>query len=184
MSKIKEKIVNIIFLGGEGVGKSEFISNYLSKLTTVPVEKPECKEIKKIIGNYSINITIYEYSVINDKIIQIINKCHCAFIIFNMTSRESFDDLYDRFLITLRDVCKFEGMIIILGNYFSYDSTLSTNKDEIQELINVSQTLSRFYEIGNKNNDEKVQLIDSLITEAIEFGLSKTKGESKKCIIY
>ena len=61
MSKIKEKIVNIIFLGGEGVGKTEFISNYLSKLTTVPGEKPECKKIKKIIGNNTIHINLFLY---------------------------------------------------------------------------------------------------------------------------
>ena len=47
MSKIKEKIVNIIFLGGEGVGKTEFISNYLSKLTTVPVENQNARKSKK-----------------------------------------------------------------------------------------------------------------------------------------
>lgn len=184
MSEIKEKKVKIIFLGEKGVGKTEFISNYIFKLSNVPIEKPECKKIKKTIGNNIINITIYEYSVLNEKIIQIINKCHCAFIIFNMTSRESFDDLYDRWLITLRDVCKFEGMIIILGNYFSSDSILITSKEEIQELISVSQTLSRFYEIGNKNNQEKIELVDSLINEAIYFGLFKSKGDPKKCIIY
>ena len=55
-------------------------------------------------------------------------------------------------------------------------------------MIKVSEISGRFEEIGNKTNEEKIQLIDMLINEAEEYGkkanLDSKKGDDKNCIIF
>ena len=197
MSKKKDKSIKICFLGDEGVGKKEFIENYLSKIDEKNKKrekpdknKPEGIVITKQIAETKMKISIYQFSEEDEKYINLIQQTQCVFVLFDMSSRDSFDSLLDKWIIWLREQCKFVGLVMILGNYEKKekDDFLSTNKEEIEEMIKVSEISGRFEEIGNKTNEEKIQLIDMLINEAEEYGkkanLDSKKGDDKNCIIF
>ena len=197
MSKKKDKSIKICFLGDEGVGKKEFIENYLSKIDEKNKKrekpdknKPEGIVITKQIAETKMKISIYQFSEEDEKYINLIQQTQCVFVLFDMSSRDSFDSLLDKWIIWLREQCKFVGLVMILGNYEKKekDDFLSTNKEEIEEMIKVSEISGRFEEIGNKTNEEKIQLIDMLINEAEEYGkkanLDSKKGDDKNCLIF
>ena len=197
MSKKKDKSIKICFLGDEGVGKKEFIENYLSKIDEKNKKKekpdknkPEGIVITKQIAETKMKISIYQFSEEDEKYINLIQQTQCVFVLFDMSSRDSFDSLLDKWIIWLREQCKFVGLVMILGNYEKKekDAFLTTNKEEIEEMIKVSEISGRFEEIGNKTNEEKIQLIDMLINEAEEYGkkanLDSKKGDDKNCIIF
>ena len=197
MSKKKDKSIKICFLGDEGVGKKEFIENYLSKIDEKSKKrekqdknKPEGIVITKQIAETKMKISIYQFSEEDEKYINLIQQTQCVFVLFDMSSRDSFDSLLDKWIIWLREQCKFVGLVMILGNYEKKekDAFLTTNKEEIEEMIKVSEISGRFEEIGNKTNEEKIQLIDMLINEAEEYGkkanLDSKKGDDKNCIIF
>lgn len=197
MSKKKDKSIKICFLGDEGVGKKEFIENYLSKIEEKDKKrekpdknKPEGVVITKQIAETKMKITIYQFSEEDERYVNLITQTQCVFVIFDMKSRDSFDSLLDKWIIWLREQCKFVGLVMILGNYTKKekDDFLSTNKEEIEEMIQVSEISGRFAEIGNKTNEEKIKLIDMLINEAEEYGkkanLDNKTGDDKNCIIF
>ena len=197
MSKKKDKSIKICFLGDEGVGKNEFIENYLSKIDEKNKKKekpdknkPEGIVITKQIAETKMKISIYQFSEEDEKYINLIQQTQCVFVLFDMSSRDSFDSLLDKWIIWLREQCRFAGLVMILGNYVKKekDAFLSTNKEEVDEMIKVSEISGRFEEIGNKTNEEKIQLIDMLINEAEEYGkkanLDSKKGDDKNCIIF
>ena len=62
--------------------------------------------------------------------------------------------------------CRYDGLINVMGNYFSSNAYLFTNDEELTEAINISQINATFHEIGNKSLEEKLSLVDNLIQEA------------------
>ena len=159
--------MKIAFLGDPNVGKSNFIKNYVGDSSIQKEKKdkgPHFVFLNKK-DNYEFKINIYEYSD-TEKRANIIKDCQCVFILFDMTKREAFERLLDTWIIFVRDTCGYKGKVIILGNYSNENDFLTTDEDELKELIQVCDINGEFHRIGTKSNEEKKELINLFIDDA------------------
>jgi hypothetical protein len=182
-------IIDIAVIGDKGVGKSTFINDYMKQYQTSKQEKNGSISVEKEINNSKMKIIMHEYSLTDSIVISFLQECQAIFLLFNMASRESFSNLFNNWFIWLRDECRYEGIIYVMGNYFGNDPLLFTSAEELTEAINISQINANFYELGNKSLEDKLTLIDGLVQEA-EIGeinkrrhLINNKGGSGECNI-
>ena len=135
-------------------------------------------------------IIMHEYSLTDSIVISFLQECQAIFLLFNMASRESFSNLFNNWFIWLRDECRYEGIIYVMGNYFGSDPLLFTSAEELTEAINISQINANFYELGNKSLEDKLTLIDGLVQEAEISEINKRrhlmnhKGGSGECNMF
>ena len=102
---------------------------------------------------------------------------------FDMSRRESFENLV-KWIIWLIDSIHYEGFITILGNYdIENTKFLCTTKEEVSTFLKLKTTNFSFFEIGNKNNSQKSNLIDSLIKNAASE-YEKYLKDKKGCYIF
>ena len=159
--------MKVAFLGDKGVGKTNFIKNFVGEGSATKDKKdkgPHFVFINKI-ENYEFKINIYEYCD-NEKHSSVIKDCQCVFILFDMTKREAFENLLDKWIIFIRDTSGYKGKIIILGNYSNEEDFLTTDEEEVSELIQVCDINGEFHKIGTKSNEEKKELIKGFINGA------------------
>ena len=128
-------------------------------------------------------LNIYEYSDIPDKKGKDIANHQCVIIMFDMTTRKSFEDVLDKWIKFLREI-KYTNSIILFGTINPNDKKAlpMTDAEEIKYLIEVTEIKGKFYDIGNKNNKEISALIDELIETSYEE--AKTNMNKKDCIIF
>lgn len=189
-----KKIFKICVLGDSKVGKSYFINLYLTSVSQKCIKLFNDKnkiEITKQFKNQNYVIKITEFSSKEEKNIkEKLDESNCVFIIFSMIDRDSFDNLYNKWIIYLREVIHYDRLIIILGNYFNINlknKFLITDEDEMKKLSEISEVKFIFYEIGNKSKEEKIALIDNLIKEAEEYEIKEgisDKRRNEKCQIF
>ena len=144
---------------------------YEAVVLTTPVEKPK-----------TIAVNIYEYSD-TEKHSSVIKDCQCVFILFDMTKREAFERLLDNWIIFVRDTSGYKGKIIILGNYSDEKDFLTTDEDEVKELIDVCDINGEFHRIGTKSNEEKKELIKGFINAACSQYVQGKKNQDD-CFIF
>jgi ABC-type dipeptide/oligopeptide/nickel transport system ATPase component len=182
-------IIDIAVIGDKGVGKSTFINDYMKQYQTSKQEKNGSISVEKEINNSKMKIIMHEYSLTDSIVISFLQECQAIFLLFNMASRESFSNLFNNWFIWLRDECRYEGIIYVMGNYFGSDPLLFTSAEELTEAINISQINANFYELGNKSLEDKLTLIDGLVQEAEISEINKrrylinNKGGSGECNI-
>ena len=99
-----------------------------------------------------------------------------------MTRREAFERLLDTWIIFLRDTSNYKGKIIILGNYSKEDDFLTTDEEEVKELIQVCEINGEFHKIGTKSNEEKRELIKGFINNACTLYVQGKKQDD--CVIF
>ena len=182
MSK-KHINVKVAFLGDPKIGKSELIKNYAGEksITKEKKEKGPHFIFLNRLENFEFKINIYEFSD-TEKHANIIKDCQCVFILFDMTKREAFERLLDTWIIFLRDTSGYKGKIIILGNYSNENDFLTTDEDEVKELISVCEINGEFIKIGTKSNEEKKELIKEFINNACSQYVKSKKPDD--CLIY
>jgi len=135
----------------------------------------------KILENFEFKINIYEFSD-TEKRSNIVKDCQCVFILFDMTKREAFERLLDTWIIFLRDTSGYKGKIIILGNYQNESDFLTTDEEEVKELIQVCEINGEFHKIGTKSNEEKRELIKEFINNACNQYVQGKKQDD--CLIF
>lgn len=185
--KKKDQHLKIAFLGDKGTGKTTFIDNYKTTCTVKQQKKEIYQTLKKELANQNFHLLIYEFDSSNDdKIQQLVAETCCVFIIFDLTNRDTFNNLLNKWLIWLRDVLKYQGQVFILGNIKNKEKKfLCTDEEEIQELINVSEVPAQYFEIGNLSDEKKNDRVDQLILEAEKEKEKRTDGsKDKNCIIF
>ena len=183
MSK-KPTSLNITIFGDKGIGKTEFIDNYLNLKIKKDQrkDKKDCKSfIKAISETNNVKLNIYEYSE-TEKRTKDLQDNQCIIIMFDMTSRSSFEDVLDKWIKFLRE-SKYSNPIILLGTTLKKDALPMTDEEEIKELIEVTETKGKFYDIGVLNNQGKADLIDKLIKYAYEES-KNNKGKKDDCNIF
>ena len=114
MSK-KQTSLNITILGDKGTGKSHFINNYIvtGKFKSNK-DKKNCISFIKTIGDQiNVKLNIYEYTETNEKSSKDLQNNQCIIIMFDMTSRTSFEDVLDKWIKYLREA-KYSNTIILL----------------------------------------------------------------------
>ena len=189
LNETEYTIIDIAVIGDKGVGKSTFINDYMKQYQTSKQEKNGSISVEKEINNSKMKIIMHEYSLTDSIVISFLQECQAIFLLFNMASRESFSNLFNNWFIWLRDECRYEGIIYVMGNYFGSDPLLFTSAEELTEAINISQINANFYELGNKSLEDKLTLIDGLVQEAEISEINKrrylinNKGGSGECNI-
>ena len=177
--------LNISLFGEEGIGKSTLIQDYIHQNNNkYKKEKGGYYSfIKTFKEGVSMKLSLYEYNDIPDKKIKDIAGHHCIIIIFDMTSRNAFEDVLDKWIKFLREI-KYNNSIILFGtkNSKNEKALAMTDKDEIKDLIGVAEIKGEFYDIGNKTKEEKNNLIDELIENA--YNNAKNNVNKNNCIIY
>ena len=174
--------MKVAFLGDPKIGKSNFIKNYIGE-GTVPKDKNKGPHFifHNKLDNYDFKINIYEYSD-TEKHSSVIKDCQCVFILFDMTKREAFERLLDTWIIFLRDTSAYKGKIIILGNYSHEGDFLTTDEEEVKELIQVCEINGEFHKIGTKSDEEKKELIKGFINNACTQYIQGKKQDD--CLIF
>ena len=178
--------VKVAFLGDQKVGKTTFIKNYAGEKSEVKIAKEKGPhfifntEIKIDEETSTFKISIFKFSEKSDKYTSVIADCHCVFILFDMSKRESFERLLDYWIIYVRDVCKYKSQIIILGNYFNKNDFLTTDKDELKDLIEVCEIRGEFIEIGNLDNSQKKEQLNKIIENCCR--VTKTVYNQNECL--
>ena len=99
-----------------------------------------------------------------------------------MSKRESFERLLDYWILYVRDVCKYKGEIIILGNYFKLNDFLTTDKEEMNDLIDVCGIQGSFIEIGNLSNSQKKEELNKIIENCCKD--TKNAYDQNVCCIF
>ena len=89
-------------------------------------------------------LNLYEYSDVPERKKDIGNH-HCVIILFDMTNRQSFEDILDKWIKFLRQV-NYSNTIILFGtkNYNDKDALPMTDDKEINDLIDVDQINGTF----------------------------------------
>ena len=175
--------LNITIFGEKNIGKSQLINDYIAQENISKTKiKPDFISIQKTIDNVLMKLNLYEFSDVPERKKDIANH-HCIIIMFDMTSRQSFEDVLDKWVKFLREV-KYYNNIILFGtnNPDNKDALPMTDEEEVKSLIDVAEIKGDFYDIGNKNVNEKCDLIDNLIEEAYKD--AKENVKQKDCIIY
>jgi GTPase SAR1 family protein len=150
------------------------------------------KRFDKIIKQSKFTIDFYEFNTKNDKLSSYILGCQVILLTFDLNNRNSFDSLNEYWFNFIRNDCAYQNIIYILGNYTNISSAPLTSKDEIEEMIKISQVNASYIEIGNKTKDELNVLIDELIVHTYKDDLKSGKVEDckggsfkvDKCIIF
>ena len=176
--------MKVAFLGDPKVGKSNFIKNYAGEGSVAKDKKEKGPHFVFLnrLENYEFKINIYEYSD-TEKHSSVIKDCQCVFILFDMTKREAFERLLDNWIIFVRDTSGYKGKIIILGNYSNEKDFLTTDEDEVNELIQVCDINGEFHRIGTKTNEEKKELIKGFINAACSQYVQGKKNQDD-CLIF
>ena len=188
MMKKKPISVKVAFLGDKKVGKTTFIKNFAGEESlpkSIKEKGPHFVFNSKVEINNEIitfKISIFKYSEKNDKYNSNIANCHCVFILFDMSKRESFERLLDYWILYVRDVCKYKGKIIILGNYFRLNDFLTTDKEEMNDLIDVCGIQGSFIEIGNLSNSQKKEELNKIIENCCKD--TKNAYDQNECFIF
>ena len=181
MSK-NEKIFKIAIVGDKGVGKTKF----LSICNPIKSNKEDCLILPKKLNQSDFKIKIFKIISQDDekKNSSILNNdCFCVIVMFDMSKRESFEGLVN-WIIWLIDTMHYDGYINILGNYDNDNKKfLCTTKEEVCTFLKLKTLKYSFYEIGNKNISQKINLIDLLIQNtATEY--EKYMKDKKGCYIF
>lgn len=101
-----------------------------------------------------------------------------------MTSRSSFEQVLNEWIKFLKEI-KYNNSIILFGTkkFNEKGNRLpKTDEQEITELIEIAKIKGKFYDIMDKNQKEKSDLIDSLIETSYEE--AKNNMNKKDCIIF
>ena len=182
---MKKLSLNITIFGGENIKKLELIHTYINngKFGETKNKKDGISFVKTFKDSNSMKLKIYEYSDIPDKKAKDIANNQCIIIMFDMTERESFEDILDKWIKFLREI-KYSNTIILFGTNNPNDKNAlpKTDSEEINYLIDVTGIKGKFYDIGNKNEKEICELIDTLIETSYEE--AKSNMNKKDCIIY
>ncbi len=175
--------LNISVFGDKNVGKSKLIEDYTSQPSISKTKKKQdFISFQKTVDKITMKLTIYEYSDVPKAKKDIANH-HCVIIIFDMTSRQSFEDVLDKWVKYLRQI-NYVNTIILLGtnNYNDKDALPMTDEKEINDLIDVASINGSFHYIGDKTTEQKNKLIDDLIEST--YKQAQTNKNNKDCNIF
>ena len=180
MSKTNVKL-NITILGEKNVGKSKLINDY-ANVQDLSTNKKQNITITKTMDKDQLKLNLFEFSEIKERKKEISNH-HCVIIMFDMTSRQAFEDVLDKWITYLKQI-NYNNTIILFGtkNYTDKDALPMTDEDEVKKLIEVTGITGDFYYIGDKTTEEKNQLIDQLIEKT--YNQTKNNKNNKDCIIF
>ena len=180
---MKKISLNITIFGEKEIPKLDLIQTYINdrKFGERKQKKDGLSFVKTFRDSNSMKLNIYEYSDIPDKKAKDIANHQCVIIMFDMTERKSFEDVLDKWIKFLREI-KYTNTIILFGTTNNKNALPMTDKEEIEYLIEVTEIKGEFYDIGNKTEKEKCDLIDSLIESSYED--AKNNLNKKDCIIY
>ena len=191
MKKTLEKKLKICFVGDNDKELSHLIDIYVKQNSKDLKEKDNAKIIYTTITNTKYELKIYKFTNNDERHISFIQDSQAIFITFDLSDRKSFDRFYDYWIMWLRDTCKYEGLIIILGNYTKEnENNLCTNDDEISSRITLSEVTAKYEKIGGMDDDQIVELFNSLMKEADEHDMRMGKNDDnhgdslRKCIIW
>ena len=176
--------LNISIFGEKDIGKTTLINDYINVNNFQKKDKAGHISFSKSFrdGN-SMKLYLYEFSNIPTKQKDIVNN-QCIIIMFDMTSRSSFEQVLNEWIRFLREI-KYNNSIILFGTKkFNEENKRlpKTDEQEIVELIETTKIKGKFYDIMNKNQKEKTDLIDSLIETSYEE--AKNNMNKKDCIIF
>ncbi len=182
---MKKIPLNITIFEEKNISKLNLIETYINdrKYGDRKTKKDGLSFVKTFKDGNSMKLNVYEFSDIPDKKAKDIANHQCVIIMFDMTSRESFENILDKWIKFLRDI-KYTNSIILFGtvNPQDKDALPMTDAEEIQYLIEVTDIKGQFYDIGNKSEKERCDLIDQLIETSYEEARSNIN--KKDCIIY
>ncbi len=183
------KSLNITIFGEKNIPKLELFEKYISnKGKQEGIKNKKDKKDgngisieKKFSDDKSMKLNIYEYY--ETKKVKDIDKIHCVIIVFDMTNREAFEDILNKWVKFLRDK-NYKGHIILLGtnNSDNKNDLPMTDAEEATYLIEVAELNAEFYDIRDKGDKEISKLIDDLIVAA--YNNYKNNMNNKNCIIY
>ena len=180
---MKNITLNITVLGEENVGKSKLINDYINqKNITKKKLKSDYITFQKSIDKVPTTLNLYEYSEVPERKKDIGNH-HCVIILFDMTKRQSFEDILDKWIKFLRQL-NYSNTIILFGtkNYDDTEALPMTDEKEINDLIDVTSINGTFHYFGDKSTEEKNQLIDQLIEST--YNQAKNNKNNKDCVIF
>ena len=175
--------LNITILGEKNIGKSKLINDYIKQDNITKTKtKQDFTSIQKTIDGVLMKLNLYEYSDVPERKKDIANH-HCVIIMFDMTSREAFEDVLDKWIKFLRQL-NYVNTIILFGtkNYNDKDALPMTDEREINELIEVASINGTFHYIGDKTTEQKNNLIDQLIETT--YNQAKNNKNNKDCVVF
>ena len=174
--------LKLVILGERFIGKTPLIDEYLLKSGIKATKKDNKVTFIKILpSKEELKIQIKIFHEKTDKIINTINESHCVLILFDMGSRKSFENLLEEWLIFLRDICYYKGLVFIFGKHLDKNKLLKTDEKEINEMIKISEVDCSFYNIADKSVEDINKIIDELIVNSVEN--AKNNISKKDCII-
>ena len=175
--------LSITILGEKNVGKSTLINDYITQENINRTKaKTDHISILKFFDKKWMKLNLYEFSDVPERKKDIANH-HCVIIMFDMTNRQSFEDVLDKWIKFLRQI-NYVNTIILFGtkNYNDKEALPMTDENEINELIKVASINGTFHYIGDKTKEQKNNLIDQLIETT--YNQAKNNKNSKDCIIF
>ena len=175
--------LSITILGEKNVGKSTLINDYITQENINRTKaKTDHISILKFFDKKWMKLNLYEFSDVPERKKDIANH-HCVIIMFDMTNRQSFEDVLDKWIKFLRQI-NYVNTIILFGtkNYNDKEAFPMTDENEINELIKVASINGTFHYIGDKTKEQKNNLIDQLIETT--YNQAKNNKNSKYCIVF
>ena len=172
------KEIHISIFGEKETPKLDLIRDYL-KSKNISEIKP--KPGRLAFDFNSIKVKIYEFSELPEKKrSKDIPNNQCIIIIFDMTKRQSFIDILDKWIKYLREM-KYVNQIILFG-IGNKDELIMTDDKEINYLIEITNIKGKFHDLRSMDKDAICKLIDKLIVEIFEK--AQNNPNKKDCNIF
>lgn len=177
-----EKSVKIIILGDDKMENEKLRERYIKDEAQTNKGEKRGIMISKMIQNIKYKLTLLEFS--DKDCINEIQNSQAVFIQFDPRDRASFTNLYDNWILHIRDDCKYEGMIAILGNYLDKQHSDSdiVSEDEIYKMIKISEVTAKYVKIAELNDDELKEKFDELMKDADEHDMRREKNNEQNDI--
>ena len=174
-----ESIIKVAFLGNSQVGKTCLIHSITGNFqyNVTPTLRPEKFEHKIKIDHINYNITLWDLpgkdkELKNSK--SNIRSCNILYLVFDLTNRNSFEDLEKYWIKNVEDYKSNESLIYLLGNKSDIFEQSEINHIQAQNLA----TRKKYkFQIISAKEESNIKIIENAIREYnTNFGMQDNNG--------
>ena len=164
---------------------SEFlISGYFCMIIfSTSSESCSITDSQKIIKGKETKVQMIKIEGKSNKSGEAISLCHVALILFDLTNRQSFENILDNCILWLRDTCGFDRKILLIG-FRPNDHPKVVKEKEISDLIEISSIQATYFDFSSADEDRKIALLDDTFYSDTPQNLANESNSTKNCNIF
>lgn len=178
-------VFKIIIIGNASVGKTSLFRRFVNNEFQEKIEATigvDCSNKTIEIDNETVSLTLWDtagterYRSLAKNFYR---NAHCAFIVFDLTSKESFENL-SSWIENFYTLCnkEFEKNVIIIGNKNDDIDNRAVSESEIDAFMKLNKFI--YFETSARTGDNVEESFKYMAKKLVEEQKLKEKEEGKK----